>query len=1090
MHYVPESAGEFFQEPEKRSPDDDGALAAVAPLYALTAVVGMLLAADAVLGALTIPGWEWLRAPGGYRLALIAAVLGGARILFHSLENVLEGKFGADLALTIACLAAIALGEHQTAALVIFISLVGEAVEGFTLHQARRAIRRTFEQRPTTAHLIRDGLEREIAVAALQSGDEVVVRSGERISADGRIVQGSTSMNESLLTGESRPVEKSVRDVVYAGTINLGSAITVCVEKVGADSAIAEMERLVRQASAGKMECERLSDRVARWFLPALLMLAAATLCFWRVREGTWQAGWLPALGVLVVACPCPLVLATPCAVMAAMSWLARRGIVVKGSGALERLATIDYFAFDKTGTISEGDLSLGEVISLSDVGADELLHLAASAERPSNHPIARLLRKAATERRLTPDWPETFAADSGPGVVARVVTQRGASSLVRDVALGSPAFFEDRQIPVTESVEEAIARLPATGETPLLMAIDGKPAGLFGLKETLRLESRGALQDLKALGIRGFALLTGDRLPAAEATARALGGFDHVAAEQRPEDKAKWIESLHQSGRRVAMIGDGVNDAPALAAADVGLAVYRPGSELAGEAGDILLLGNPWQSLPGLVRLSRAVVENIRQSLYWFALGVNGAGVLACMIGWLNPVTAALFHEVSSLLVMLNALRLLWFERGPASAVSGQTVRSMTEQRLFPEFSPGRLLAGLFRRWRPAGQLLCCIALAGWLCSQLIIVREGESVVVVRGGKFHEILTAGGHWRWPYPFERLTRLRPQEVETVSVGFRTEPKSAKPAGDRPDDWEWTSSHTDSQQRSVPEEALYLTGDEVAVELTAEIQYRIADVRQFALAGGNRPAEMLRAGAESVLRSRVASEVLENVLTEQRAEIEQRCLRDLQELAADYQLGLEVLAVNWLDVHPPRPVVEAFRNVSDAYEQREQAVNEAQAAATRTLLGTAGEEAIRRLKQPPRQPGQTANGEEWSLTGEAWQLLLQPSADGERILSGTAGAMIVEAEGTAEQLRQRAIGQVERLKVMLAASREHPELSRHQLYWRAVIEALEAKPFTLIDPKLEGRRQIFLGDPATWTPSQGVMRALDQKNLSEDSKDRQ
>ncbi|MFO0917767.1 MAG: HAD-IC family P-type ATPase [Planctomycetaceae bacterium] len=360
MHYVPKSAGEFFQEPESSSDDDDGALAAVAPLYALTTLVGLLLAVDALLGAVTIPGWEWLRSPGGYRLALLAAVLGGSRILYHSLENVLAGKFGADLALTTACLAAIALGEHQTAGLVVFISLVGEAVEGFTLLQARGAIRRTFEQRPTTAHLLRDGLEREIPAADLQPGDEAVVRGGERFPADGRILRGSTAVNESLLTGESRPIEKSIHDTVFGGSTNVEAAVTITVESVGANSVAAEIERLVRQASSRKMACERLADRFARWFLPAVLILAAATLCYWRLRTGSWQSGWSPALGVLVVACPCALVLATPCAVMAALSWLARHGVVVKGSGALERLSTVDYFAFDKTGTISEGDLSLG----------------------------------------------------------------------------------------------------------------------------------------------------------------------------------------------------------------------------------------------------------------------------------------------------------------------------------------------------------------------------------------------------------------------------------------------------------------------------------------------------------------------------------------------------------------------------------------------------------------------------------------------------------------------------------------------------------------------------------------------------------
>ncbi|MFO0917765.1 MAG: protease modulator HflK [Planctomycetaceae bacterium] len=362
------------------------------------------------------------------------------------------------------------------------------------------------------------------------------------------------------------------------------------------------------------------------------------------------------------------------------------------------------------------------------------------------------------------------------------------------------------------------------------------------------------------------------------------------------------------------------------------------------------------------------------------------------------------------------------------------------------------------------AGQLLVCLLFAGWLCSQWLIVREGDSVIVLRGGKFQEILSPGCHWRWPYPLERLIRLRPDSWQTVTVGLRTDPAAdATIAGERAEDLEWTSSHDDSRQRTIPEESLYLTGDEVAVELTAEVLYRIADVRQFALSGGKQPAETVRKAAESVLRSRVASEILDNVLTEKRSAIEQECAADLQDLLASYDLGLEVLAVHWLDVHPPRPVVESFRKVSDAFEQREQAVNEAQAAATRTLYETAGEESIRWLNQQLRKADVQETATDWRLSSESWAVLSRRNDHGLRMLSGAAGAALLKAEGEAEQQRQQAAGQAARLKAMLAASRGHPGLSQQHLYWTAVVTALESKPFTLIDPQLEGRRQIYLGD---------------------------
>lgn len=1054
MHYVPESAREFFQEKPATAQAEDAALADVASLYVLTAVVGLLLAADFLLGTMNLPGAEWYHSPWGYRLALFAAVLGGARILYHSLDNLLAGRVGADLALTTACLAAIALGEYQTAGLVVFISLVGEAIEGFTIQQAKRAIRRTFQQRPQTANLIRNGLEREIAAAELQPGDQVLIRAGDRVPADGRIISGSTSINESPFTGESLPVDKTVNDPVLAGSINLTAAVTVEVTRTGEDTSLAGMERLVRQATRRRMGCERTADRFARWFLPAVLAIAAVTLLAWRWKTGTWQAGWLPALGVLVVACPCPLILATPCAVTAALAWLARRGIVVKGSAALERLSHVDVFAFDKTGTLSEGDLSLGEIIPLADLSAEELLQLAASAERPSNHPIAQLLRTSAAEQKLMVNWPDEFSSRIGAGVMSSVNSQ--------PVLIGSEKLFAEQSVEISAAAREALTRMTQDGQTPLLIAVDGRIAGLIGMKETLRPESAATLRDIKQLGIQRFALLTGDRLLPAQAAGRTLAVFDQIAAEQLPADKAQWIETARIAGQHVAMVGDGVNDAPALAAADVGLAVCRSGSELAGEAGDILLLGDPLRPLPGLIRLSRALVENIRQSIYWFALGVNGIGVLACSFGWLSPAMGALFHEVSSLLVLLNALKLLWFNDQPAVRPSTSLRWSDVLEQWAARLSPGRVFATLIRRWRLTVQLVACGVIAAWLCSQMILVRDDEAVVVLRGGRYHTTLSGGWSWRWPWPWERMIRLRPAAVQTVSVGFRTSRIAAKPASDRQGDLEWTSTHEDPHFRGVPEESLYLTGDEVAVELTADVQYRIGDVQRFALAGALQPEETIRSTSEAVLRSAIASDSLDDVLTERRAEIERRCFDEIRRRIAGYELGIEIVNVHWLDVHPPRPVVDAYRQVSDAWEQREQAVNEAHALATRTLFGTAGEIAIRTLERQHDEPQDGPNSK-WSLDDSDWQLLSTPNDDGRRLVSGTAGAILQDAEAAAEKQRQSARGQAERLRLMLAASRNQPELSRQHLYWTAVIEALSGKPFTLIDPALTGRRQLFLGD---------------------------
>ena len=318
-----------------------------APLYLLTAVVALLLFADWTISS-GITGVGPSKATVfGFRLALLAAIVGGSRILYHTLDGLLSGRVGADLALTLACLSAIILGEHQTAGLVVLISLIGESIEGYTIDRARWAVRQTFALWPEIAHRNRDGRELDVSLDDLCIGDIVTVRPGERIPVDGQVVSGKSVVDQSPFTGESFPVDKQRGDRVLAGTLNQFGALTVLAESIGTGTALARVAQLVGTAASKKGDMERTADRMAKWFLPVVLAAALATLMGWRIATGSWQSGYLPALGVLVVACPCPLVLATPCAVMASLAWLARRGVVVKGSAALERLAIVDTFAFD-----------------------------------------------------------------------------------------------------------------------------------------------------------------------------------------------------------------------------------------------------------------------------------------------------------------------------------------------------------------------------------------------------------------------------------------------------------------------------------------------------------------------------------------------------------------------------------------------------------------------------------------------------------------------------------------------------------------------------------------------------------------------
>ena len=1145
MHYVPESALRYFDD----EPSADGSATGVpgggrgsaAPIYFLATIVGGLLLADLVIAWADNPAWQSYRSPLGFRLALLAAVFGGARILYQTLEGIFSGRVGADLALTIACLAAILLGEHTVAALVVFIALIGESIEGYTVDTAARAIRRIIQLCPSIAHVLRDGRELDVPVRELAIGETVVVRPGERIPVDGQVLTGRSAVDESALTGESLPVEKDVGGAVFAGTQNQFGWLTICVDRVGEATTFGQVIRLVREATTRKAPIERTADRLARYFLPVVLAAAALTLIAWRIKSGSWAAGWMPALGVLVVACPCPLVLATPSAVMAALAWLARRGVVIKGSAALERLASIDTFAFDKTGTLTRGQLHVASLLPLAGLDETELLRIAAAAEKPSEHLIARLLVREAESRNVVVPTATEFTAQPGTGVVAHLCASaigpclpgEWGSRFASDpdalvtVLVGNRKLIESHGVEVSEDWQQRLNELDESGQTSLLVALllplpfggegrgegaaprqtfptneargrlpltlDPSPPGwergvsmilgVIGVRDTVRNEAASVLRQLRTDGVQRFAMLTGDRTSSAMNAAATVGGLDEIHAELLPADKARWVEEQVAAGRRVAMIGDGVNDAPALAIATVGLALGNIGSDLAAEAGDILLLGDPLAPLPGLRRLAQQTVRVIQQSIVVFAFGMNALGVILCAWGVLNPVGGAIFHEFSSVAVMLNALRLLWFE-GWNETHLGRLTSGLAgwSEWLAETFSPSRLVYLLLDHWRTGLRLGAAAAGAWWFSSNFVLLTEDEQALVLRCGRYQTTLSAGLHLRWPAPFETVYREKMDRVRSVAIGFRRLDASSDGAGsasgrksspapnkklddfDSPDVIEWQTQHQSGEFVAVPVESLLLTGDELAIELTADVQYRIRDLSRFVLQS-SQPEAVLRAATESVLRHIATRTALENLLTSDRVSVEQQTRREVQAAADSYQLGVEILDVSLLDVHPPTDVVPAYRDVANALEEQEQAINLAQAEYSRLVLSAAGEDAIRHLvgwdQLAQRAPAhQTAE----PITPDVWAELTRERPDGGMRLSGEAAARLLKARTRQTRDVAAATGVSDRFTPLLVPLRKDPGLTRSRLYFEAVEQALVGKSLTIIDPQAAARQHVLLAEP--------------------------
>jgi Cd2+/Zn2+-exporting ATPase len=607
----------------------------------------LVLGSAALIGAGLVARWGFGAIDLWAALMAAAAVLAGADIAWRALQALRVHHLSIELLVTIAATGALIIGEYWEAAAVTFLFMLGAWLEARTLRQTRGALADLLKAAPELATVIRDGQPVEVAANAVRPGETVLVRAGQRIPVDGEVIEGNAAVSEAAITGEPIPAEKAPGARVHAGTIAENGLLRIRATGVGADTTLARIIRRVEEAQEERAPSQRMIERFAQWYTPAIMVLALGA---WAVTQDVRLA-----LTLMVVACPGALVISTPVSIVAGIGRAARSGILIKGGQHLENAGRIDMLALDKTGTLTEGRPSLVEVLPLAGIDRAELLHWAAIAESGSDHPLGRPIVAAARAKAEIPP-PEAVEELAGMGLVVRHAGRR--------IAAGNRRLFDRLGIAFDAAAEAALTGLLARGRTPVIVALDGRTVGILGLSDQPRPSAAPAIARLREAGIQRIAMLTGDQPQAARAIAANLD-IDEVHAGLMPEDKLRLIRAFQAEGRHVAMIGDGINDAPALAAADTSIAMGAAGSDVAIETADIALMANDLGKLPEAVAISRATLSNMRQNLVIALLTVAGllAGVFS---GDIHMAEGMLVHQLSVLVVILNGMRLLRRPRAP----------------------------------------------------------------------------------------------------------------------------------------------------------------------------------------------------------------------------------------------------------------------------------------------------------------------------------------------------------------------------------------------------------------------------------------
>ena len=611
--------------------------------------IAVLTIVPCIVGILILTSWalaHWAIGPYFLNagLALIATLFGGFQRFIAGFKDIYHRRITVNVFVTVALVATVAVGEFRPAAIIVFIMAVAGAFESYTLDKSRKNIRNLLDLTPRMATVRRGEEEAVIPVNEVQVGDVVIVRPGERIPVDGTVVAGASSVDQAPITGESMPVEKFRGSEVFSGTFNETGRLEVRTTKTGVDTTIARIVHLVEQAQETRAPIQNIADRFTVWFLPTVLVLAVI---------GYFTSGNIKvAVSILLVACPCAFAIATPTAVTAGISNMARRAVLVKGGIFFELAGKISALLVDKTGTFTLGRPKVLDVVAFDSLPENEVLRLAAIAEKYSEHPLARSVLSLSRERGIEVPDPDEFRVEVGLGVTARWGE--------KEIVVGKEEFLCDKGVSINKNMEDAVLAQAEQGRTAILVANDKKVFGLIAIADEIRPETSQAIASLhNRMGIKNITMLTGDNHKVARSVAEQIG-VDNFQAGLLPEQKQEIVRKLQIEGHTVGMIGDGINDAPALALADVGIAMGLAGTDVAIETADVTLMNDDLAGVVDFMWMSRKVLRRIKLNIF-FSIIYNAVGLILGSLGMLSPVAAVIFQEAGCISVVFSSTLLLW---------------------------------------------------------------------------------------------------------------------------------------------------------------------------------------------------------------------------------------------------------------------------------------------------------------------------------------------------------------------------------------------------------------------------------------------